>query len=295
MADAPQIPGQEEEEKLVQGEVSTEGSQEEIDPAVEQQLADELEEFAFVVEEGDPAPAPAEAQTDTVAEPKAEAETKVDAPAAETAPVPAAEAPKVEPEQPQGAKEATPTEPQDLNVQFKEFFDRSVEYLSAEVYKLSEQEKEILDTTPSQVLPQMMATLHMRVATAVTTQLANLIPSLSLMALEERDTGAELEKQFFDQWPALKEAAKAEEIAQVARMHQQMNPNADSATRIKEVGAILMVQKGLPIPTAAPAPQVDEVPQAVVPTSALGAGARAMQPRQPAAEDEWSRLVSLED
>jgi len=229
--------------------------------------------------EGEPAPAePVEEEAQAVKPeeaPKAEEPPQVPTPVAETQPAA---------QQPQG--EQAPQTPTDLNAQYKEFFEKSVDALEKSVYALPPEVVEELDTNPSKVIPKLAATLHMQVLSAALTQVANLFPSMLAVHNDQASHSKQTEDKFFGEYPKLKGHEAL--VQRIAATYRQMNPNATYEQIAPEVAAMAMVQARIPI---ASAPAESPALQPVVPTSARGAApVRATQENK----TTWDELIEGE-
>lgn len=256
------------------------------------------------------------------------------APAAPTTPAPAAPAPKIDASTPPAAAPAQPAAPvtpqtpapaapaapsaapveaptttqtqpeltpEQQSAQYQEFFTRAVEELTP-MYKLSEEDAQLLDSEPSKVLPKLAATLHMQVLTAAVTQAANLMPAIfDQITNNRRDTDAK-EAEFYTQFPELDRGNKLhrETVDRIADAYMAQNRGRITKDNLpdamKEVAAMAMVSLKI-TPKAFQQQQQSQPlganpPQAVTPLSA-GGGTGA--PRAtPGNNSVWDEMIDQE-
>ena len=212
--------------------------------------------------------------------------------------------PVVEPKVPEVQAPAQPAEPvapvvavaeavpapaatEDLTVQYQKFFDSSVEMLEKQVYTLDEETADMLDTTPSKVLPRMAARMHMQVLTAAVTQVANMLPQFIQTQTQRSTVTAKLETDFFTQFPQL--VGQEETVTRMAAAYRNSNPKATVEQAIQEIGALSLVTLRMALPASPPAQAPAAVP--VTPTSAKGGAAAPIAPAQPSM---WEELIKEE-
>lgn len=189
---------------------------------------------------------------------------------------------------PETTTQAEPApDPATLNRQYEEFFNRSVDMLAEKVYVLSDEDKERLDTAPSEVLPRLAGQLHMQVLTAAVTQVANMFPGMLNMFQDRQRVSQETEEKFFNKYPDLK--GHRETVQRMAAAYRAAYPQATYEQAAPEIAAMAMVNLRLPMTPSAPQAQPDTP---VVPTSARG-GAGAPAPK--ANPTEWEELVKDEE
>lgn len=190
----------------------------------------------------------------------------------EPAPQQTAQEPPQQSAQTPGAEGAgTPT---DINAQYEEFFNKSVDVLADHVYKFDEQTAEELDTNPSKVMPKLAARLHMQVLTAAITQVANSFPALMQVHEDRHKEEKESEEKFFSEFPLLKEHKQT--VQRVAQVYHSMYPNDPYEVRAPKIAAMAMIEAKVPLPGTQP--QQPVVSQPPIPTSARG-GTPAAAPK----------------
>lgn len=247
-------------------------------------------DFASFVDEADeiepaqvsePTPEPTPTQTaPAIPEPVTLPEPKVEeAPAA--APTPPAPTPTPMATPPESTPESV-----DLNAQYQQFFESSVEALKTNVYNLTDEAKETLDSNPSAIVPEMLARVHMQVTHSVLTQVANLLPTMMPVLQERKELENQYEQDFYSTFPDLKPHAK--EVDRLARVYVQQNPTATYEQAKMEVGAMASVALRVPLPQSLYSQPVQPVPGPVVPTSV---GATRSNTSAPPVKNEWAEFV----
>lgn len=269
-------------------------------------------------------PAPAQAP---------EAPVEPAAPASEPAQPAAAEPPQTPPTEPQQPTQPqtpdqgqqpqqpqAPQEPQQPQQPTQEQYEQQVQQAEAQwrqelaqSYALSEDEATMLQESPAEALPQLAATMHMRVTREVFQSLQQNLPNWVNAITQSQTTNKSHEDKFFEAWPELKEHTPL--ISQVGQMYRQMNPQATPEDFIKNVGAMVWAQSGLPLdqllnrqnggqqptpPSAAPQGEVmgtvnAPVTPAVHPSPAAPSSHMPAAPVSPSADNEWAALAESLD
>lgn len=104
-------------------------------------------------------------------------------------------------------------------------------------YKLSDEDAASMITSPQEVVPNMLANLHMTVLENTLQTLASMIPQMVSQVMETKKANENANEAFFGAWPKL---AKAELYAPLGRMisaYRTANPEVPQDQLIKEVGA----------------------------------------------------------
>lgn len=260
----------------------------ELDEFSEDDFTDE--ELGTTEEAPESGEAPVDDSTEAEAE-TAEGEVPPDAASPETETPDA----KEEPAQEVKAEALVPQEPtvaakpEDLQAQYQEFITRSVDNLTASTYKLTDEQKELADTSPSELLPKMAAMVHMQVLTQATTLMANMLPQMLPMITEKQSLDQQAEEKFFTQFPQLRE--HRDDVFRVARAYKSANPNVTGERAMQEIGTMAMVSLRLPLTQPEPVEQVAPS-RPVIPTSAQG-GPAPRPGRQ--IDNVFSQLIDLEE
>lgn len=224
-----------------------------------------------------------EKAVETTEPPKAEADTQKETPAQVVTEAKAVESPA--PQEPI----IPPAQPENLQAQYQEFLTRSVDSLEKTVYALTDEQKEQLDTSPSELLPKLAATVHMQVLTQAATYMANMLPQMIPMIMERDGQDQQAESKFFMEFPQLKD--HRDDVFRVARAYRQANPDIKGDQAIREIGTMAMVALRLPV-SSAQSTASEVVSRPVVPTSAQG-GSAPMPSRTQG--NVFSDLVDLEE
>ena len=104
-------------------------------------------------------------------------------------------------------------------------------------YKMSEEDAVAIVTSPNEVVPSMLANLHMTVLENTLQTLTSMIPQMVSQVINANKANEDANKAFFDTWPKL---AKKELYAPLGRMiqaYRNANPEVPQDQLISEVGA----------------------------------------------------------
>lgn len=164
-----------------------------------------------------------------------------------------------------------------------------VSQLASSMAITNEDDIELLRTEPEKVIPKLMANLFYDMHATVMRQVSETLPNM-LQDVQTRVASVrEAEDAFYGQWPLLKD--HADTVLSIGKIYRQMNPNADKATAIREIGAMAMVQAKIPFDVTTgkaieTATQPSAASQAFRPVVTSG-----VTPAPSAPTDEWSGLV----
>ena len=230
------------------------------------------------VDEGTPPETPpADVETPPDAEPPAE-EPPAETPPAETPPEePPAETPPAEqPTTPEPEPTPEPS-PEDQEAQIEAAKETMRENFKKH-YVMTDEEALRLVTDPAKAFPEYMAKMWtdmwFGIQGAMQQQMPQLIES-NLQVVEQRNEGV---KTFFNAWPKLNQKDHGKDIATVAKLYSQINPNATDEEVSKHVGMQVMLMHGI-----APDLQPVETPAGEPPaTPPETPPATPQQPYQPA-------------
>lgn len=217
------------------------------------------------------------------------------APAAESAPVapptpppaqaaPQAPAAQQTPPPQQPVQQAAPAE-QPLDMagaaqQLQANQAQVVDALARAHYGLNQEELDSLNVNPAEVIPKMLAKVHVNSVSATLHHVAQQLPRMILGIMDARQRNVENENKFYSNWPQLDRTKHGPVVAQIAQVYRQMNPNATPEDFVRQVGAQAVVALGLLQPSGVPAaPTAPAARQAFVPAAISAPASRA--PAQP--------------
>jgi hypothetical protein len=181
-----------------------------------------------------PAPVPAPA-------PPAPASTEQ-----QVAPPPAAPAPAP-------ASSEQPPQPVDWNKHREEFLPKL-----EQMYALSDQEVQDLQTNPGAALPKLAAQLHYNVHLALQTAVQQMLPNMISGQIQQETLKTKYENDFYGKWPRLKEAVGKNreiesQIQNAVAVYRGQNPKATVQDTIDKVGLLMMITLGInPLEQQAP-------------------------------------------
>ena len=161
-------------------------------------------------------------------------------------------------------------------------------------YTVSEEVRNQLLLEPDKVLPTMAARIMVDTYDAVMQTVMAQIPQMQAQREHVVQVSRQTEEKFFQRWPALKDPAYSQDILTTARAFRQANPQATPEQALEAVGAIVHVQRGIPLsaPTQAP-PQVAPSVRPPIPVSPGGA-VRSPAASTPAQGSIWDELSTIE-
>lgn len=239
-------------------------------------VADGMVEEPSVEVPIEPAKADDEAKTE---EPKAEQKPEVEQPKEaiepeskpEPSPEPQASPPEVvepkpvepvrEPEKPAEQVEEQP-KPVELTVEQRTELRRQARDQLAEQYKLGQEEADQYEASPAAYIPTLAANLHLQIKEDVINTMVQAMPQLVGSVVQQRTVAQEKTDRFYEKWPDLREFG--DQVTLVGRMWREMNPKADEATAIKEIGRIATAAFKVEAPKIATAPEPTPTPTPAV-------------------------------
>ena len=230
--------------------------------------------------DSEPAPRESEPSSQTV-EPKKEVSStpaEPAAPQAATAPVPPQEKTPTSEVSQQPQQPATPAPAEAPAAPVPEQPSQTAEQMQASraaarnnwvtelksQYALSEDQASQLVDNPGEVLPQIVAEMHVNVMDNVMQFLRQNMPTMVEQRLTATQQREQAESAFYSQWPELKKHHNL--VMEMGRAWRNNNPQASQEDFIKQVGPIAWSAAGLslqdlvtktggaPAPAAAPAP-----------------------------------------
>lgn len=235
-------------------------------------------------------PAPQEAPAgETEAEDGGEAEGEQQSEPEQTQepkPEPAAAQEQQQQAQAQEQPQQPEVSPEQAELQRQALRERAVQEL-VQQYQLDEETAEQFEAEPAKVLPKLAADLHMRIyETVVPAIMQQLAPQVE-QVLAQREAARSTEEKFFEKWAPLKE--HKEQVAQIAYMWRQMNPQADEETALEEIGKYAMLALGYQLDGQA---QQQEEPAAPSePPPPPHRGTVHTPPAAPRQKSEWDAFV----
>lgn len=207
---------------------------------------------------------------------------------------PAQPEPVVQPQAPSGPPPLSPAQAlQAIPGELDKVKDQYIDQL-AKFYQLPEKEMDELNSDPGAAIPKLMGKLHFEIVRGMMATIGQQLPVVvnSLLELSQRQRSHE--DEFWKAWPQLNKQTHRDVVMQIAGVYAQTNPQADTAVRIKDIGALTLARLGMlhaRQPVAPPNPQVPPAPRAFSPAG-NGTGLPSM-PQQP--DNEWARFASMFD
>jgi hypothetical protein len=250
---------------------------------------DDISESAPEPEPEEPAPEP----EDTPAEEEPEPTEPEPEPPAET------EEPEPEPEEPEIPE--VPPEPEDT---------RTPEEVAAEItkaretaheklkeqFKMTEEQEELFDTNPSEVLAKMAADLYLDLYDSIVHSLQQQMPGQLAALMQIQSAKQQNERAFFKAWPQLAKPEYRATIERISDTYRAQNRNASAQDAIREIGAQAWVALRLPLDellelTQSKPPAQEEPPAPTVDHVPAGTGAARGNDPAPRQLNEYEQLA----
>lgn len=212
---------------------------------------------------------------------------------------PVGEAPATTPEQPVPSQqpEVSPTQAGPPPIDMAAVQKQAIDYLMANEYKLTDEDRTRLISAPDEVLPQMAARMHVGIATQLAQHVAQAIPMMIQQQLDSHMKAQRAEMEFFASYPKLNRPEFKPIIAESLQMVRQMNPKARREEIIAKGAALAAFQiqsrySGQARPTA-PQPPARGPAAPYVPIASGGGAAPPTNPNQQ--PNIWADLASDPD
>ncbi len=199
--------------------------------------------FDGLVPVEEPAASSAPAATPAVTSAAAQPTTSAAATSTVTPPVEAAPAVSSAAVTPEPASSAAPAIADPVEA-YQSWRSNAEKALAEGWYNLSDEQVAEIETNPKEALPKFAARVYLDAVTAATNVLARNLPTIIDSHFARKTETDAAEARFFTQWPGLKE--KTSDVIRFAKAYRHLNPNADEATFIRDVGAQVAVALGIP-------------------------------------------------
>lgn len=132
-------------------------------------------------------------------------------------------------------------------------------------FKMDPKHVEMMEAEPQkfaqEVLPQLAAKVYLDTVTAAVSAIQSYLPQYMEGILLQRTEAQKAEDEFFGAWKQLDKTQHLAKVMEIGQTFRAMNPKASKEDYIKTVGAMAVLQLGLPLvadgppaPAAAAAP-----------------------------------------
>lgn len=166
----------------------------------------------------------------------------------------------------------------------------ATEYLSKEVYALSQEDADLFLTSPEQVVPQLAAKLHTEILESVGNMVRQAVPNIIQSTMRQNQSRQGWEEKFYGQWPAL--AEHKDEVQRVKSTMKGLYPDLPEERLDQEVAGFLSIRHGI-VPEAPKAG--DKVTPIRRPTGHKPLGRGATQPKPKATERNFFEQLAEDD
>lgn len=189
------------------------------------------------------------------------------------------------PEEPAPEQPPVQETQEDFEARLHKFNADAEQLLSEQVYNMSAEQVEELETDPAAAMPKLAAHLHMQVMRATTQNIARLLPTLMENIQAQQKVSSGFTNQFFETHPTLSD--HQDTVIKYGQVYRKLNPDATPEEFIRDVGAQVSVALGLhaqPVQEQ-PAPAVPAAPAPFTPSAARKSSG-AVPKQQPTNEFE---------
>ena len=209
-------------------------------------------DFSSIFESEEPTsePKPVEVKLEASQPPPA-AEVK---PAEPPKPVERAKAPETATPQPQAAPVVDRYDPGMLAGHLASNEAQALEYVANNVFKLTPEEVEALETNVVDTIPKLLAKVFVKSQQNVLSQLATMVPVMIQRQTVAIQKNAENADKFYARWPMIKKAEHGELVMKYGAVYRQMHPGANLEQMIEDLGPMILMAARIAPPIQAQAP-----------------------------------------
>ena len=146
----------------------------------------------------------------------------------------------------------------------------ALEYVAQNVFRLTPQEVEALETNVVDTIPKLLAKVFVKSQQNVLSQLATMVPTMiqrQTVAMRLNDQNAD---KFYERWPMIKKSEHSDLVNKYGSVYRQMHPQATLEQMIEDLGPMVMMAGRIPPQLAAQAPSGQPVNPAAQRAAANG-------------------------
>lgn len=216
-------------------------------------------------------PPPASAQAPAVTPPVPAEPQAALAQAAQTPPAAPGEPAAAQPQQPQTPDASAPPaldryDPGQLARHLQANQAQAIDYVAENVFKLSPQEVEALETDVVGTVPKLLAKAYVMAQQNVLTQLASMVPTMIQRQTEVMKRHAQNEDKFYSRWPDIKKDQHGDLVMKYGAVYRQMHPTASLEQMVEDLGPMIMMAAKI-VPQSPQAAGVGRTPAPAAPTN----------------------------
>jgi hypothetical protein len=135
--------------------------------------------------------------------------------------------------------------------------DAAVQFTADNMFRLSPEEIEALETNIVEAVPRLMAKAFVKSQLNALSQMARIVPAMIQKQTEIVKRNGENESKFYSRWPDIKADAHGPMVRKYAAVYRQMHPNTTLEQMIEDLGPmIMMAARVVPQVSSQAAPQV---------------------------------------
>lgn len=132
--------------------------------------------------------------------------------------------------------------------------EQALNYVAENVFKLTPQEVEGLETNAADAIPKLLAKVFVKSQQNVLSQLASIVPQMiqrQTVAIRRNDENAE---KFYQRWPNIQKATHGDLVNKYGAVYRQMHPQATLEQMVEDLGPMVMMAARIPPQVQAPVP-----------------------------------------
>lgn len=117
----------------------------------------------------------------------------------------------------------------------------ALEYVAQNVFRLTPQEVEALETNVVDTIPKLLAKVFVKSQQNVLSQLASMVPTMiqrQTVAMRLNDQNAD---KFYERWPMIKKSEHSDLVNKYGSVYRQMHPQATLEQMIEDLGPMVMM------------------------------------------------------
>jgi hypothetical protein len=119
--------------------------------------------------------------------------------------------------------------------------DAAVQFTAENMFKLSPEEVEALETNMAEAVPRLMARAFVKSQLNALSQMARIVPAMIQRQTEMLKRNSDNETRFYGRWPDIKADKHGDMVRKYAAVYRQMHPNTTLEQMIEDLGPMVMM------------------------------------------------------
>lgn len=247
-----------------------------------------------VVEDGDAEATAPEGEgegTDEAGEGEEGAEQEPEGEEAAAEPEPTAGEPEPEKVEEVAGEEPVPSTPETKTPEEQAEIRAKAEEQLVEYFALDEDDAELVQTNPQEVLPKLAAKLYLDLYESTVNAVSAALPRMIEGVQQQRQAMQAGEQAFYGKWKALDTKEGRETVQRFGAAYRQVYPNATLEQFINDVGVQAMIALKLPIEGYAEPPATEPPPATQVPPAPAAATNTPARRQSSASQNPFAQLA----